>query len=63
MPDHLKDNTFAACLKEDNSTKRWLAQLLKNLEAPPGAAAPAAGGAPGGAAAGAGGIPLPVAPQ
>merc|ERR1719210_1252385 len=49
LPDHLKDNTFAACLKEDNSTKRWLAQLLKNLEAAP-AAAPAA--------AGAGGIPL-----
>ena len=46
LPDHLKDSTFAACLKEDNSTKRWLAQLLKNLESTAGPAAP-------------GGIPLP----
>lgn len=32
LPDQLKDETFAACLKEDKSTKHWLAQLLKNLE-------------------------------
>ena len=29
----LKDETFAACLKDDKSTKHWLAQLLKNIEA------------------------------
>lgn len=34
LPDQLKDSTFAGCLKDDNSTKRWLAQLLKNLESP-----------------------------
>jgi len=51
LPDHLKDSTFATCLKEDNSTKRWLAQLLKNLESSAGAAG-VGGTAPGG-------IPLP----
>lgn len=34
LPDQLKDNTFANCLKEDNSTKKWLVQLVKNLETP-----------------------------
>lgn len=34
LPDQLKDQTFVTCLKDDNSTKRWLAQLLKNLETP-----------------------------
>ena len=34
LPDQLKDNTFAACLRDDQSTKRWLTQLLKNLEQP-----------------------------
>lgn len=34
LPDQLKDNTFANCLKDDNSTKRWLMQLQQNLEAP-----------------------------
>ncbi|XP_041365888.1 CCR4-NOT transcription complex subunit 9 [Gigantopelta aegis] len=34
LPDQLKDSTFAACLKDDNSTKRWLSQLQVNLEAP-----------------------------
>ena len=33
LPDQLKDETFAACLKDDKSTKHWLAQLLKNIEA------------------------------
>ncbi|XP_015906405.1 CCR4-NOT transcription complex subunit 9 [Parasteatoda tepidariorum] len=32
LPDNLKDNTFATCLKDDKSTKHWLSQLLKNLE-------------------------------
>ena len=41
LPDQLKDNTFANCLKDDNSTKKWLASLLKNLE---GSAIPGAGG-------------------
>lgn len=37
LPDQLKDNTFANCLKEDKTTRSWLQQLLKNLEpAPPG---------------------------
>lgn len=35
LPDQLKDNTFANCLKEDKSTKHWLSQLLKNLESAP----------------------------
>jgi len=44
LPDQLKDQTFVNCLKDDNSTKRWLSQLLKNLDNPglspaPGAAA------------------------
>jgi hypothetical protein len=32
LPDQLRDDTFAACLKEDKSTKHWLTQLLKNLD-------------------------------
>ncbi|KAK2728011.1 CCR4-NOT transcription complex subunit 9-like [Artemia franciscana] len=35
LPDQLRDNTFANCLKDDKSTKHWLTQLLKNLEATP----------------------------
>jgi CCR4-NOT transcription complex subunit 9 len=35
LPDQLKDNTFAALLKDDKSTRGWLAQLLKNLEQTP----------------------------
>ena len=34
LPDQLKDQTFAVCLLDDPSTKRWLSQLLKNLEQP-----------------------------
>lgn len=41
LPDQLKDNTFVNCLKDDNSTKRWLSQLLKNLE--PSANVPVSG--------------------
>lgn len=32
LPDQLKDNTFAQVLKDDTTTKRWLAQLVKNLQ-------------------------------
>jgi CCR4-NOT transcription complex subunit 9 len=32
LPDQLKDNTFGECLKDDASTKKWLSQLIKNLE-------------------------------
>jgi len=42
LPDQLKDTTFVACLKDDNSTKRWLSQLLKNLE-PTGMPVPVGG--------------------
>jgi len=34
LPDCLKDHTFDAVLKEDQSTKKWLSQLLLNLESP-----------------------------
>lgn len=34
LPDPLKDFTFAACLKEDTVTKRWLYSLLVNLGLP-----------------------------
>ena len=33
FPDKFQDETFQACLKDDKSTKHWLAQLLKNIEA------------------------------
>ena len=29
---YFQDDTFAACLKDDKSTKHGLAQLLKNIE-------------------------------
>merc|ERR1712126_636322 len=35
LPGPLKDQTFAEQIKDDPSTKRMLANLLKNLEAPP----------------------------
>ncbi|XP_021950584.1 CCR4-NOT transcription complex subunit 9 [Folsomia candida] len=43
LPDQLKDNTFAKCLKDDKSTKYWLSQLLKNVEASPPASAQSSG--------------------
>jgi len=46
LPDQLKDETFATCLKDDKSTKHWLAQLLKNIEAMSSQAGAAAGGQP-----------------
>ena len=35
LPDQLKDKTFAPCLKDDTSTIRWKAQLMKNLQETP----------------------------
>lgn len=35
LPDQLRDATFTSCLSEDKSTKNWLTQLIKNLEAVP----------------------------
>ncbi|CAF1441577.1 unnamed protein product [Didymodactylos carnosus] len=32
LPDCLKDHTFDIALKDDQSTKKWLTQLLMNLE-------------------------------
>lgn len=47
LPDQLRDNTFATCLQEDKSTKHWLNQLLKNLEAgPPSQTGPTQPGQP-----------------
>jgi len=43
LPDQLKDNTFGKCLKDDKSTKYWLSQLLKNVEASPPASAQSSG--------------------
>lgn len=31
LPEQLKDSTFAATLKDDSTTKKWLSQLLHNL--------------------------------
>jgi len=31
LPEQLKDSTFAATLKDDGTTKKWLSQLLQNL--------------------------------
>jgi len=35
LPDSLRDATFSAALKDDASTKRWLAQLLYNITTDP----------------------------
>merc|ERR1719266_2415836 len=32
LPEELKDDTFASCIKDEISTKNWLALLLKNLD-------------------------------
>ncbi|XP_028365041.2 CCR4-NOT transcription complex subunit 9 isoform X1 [Phyllostomus discolor] len=32
LPDQLKDTTFNQVLKDDTTTKRWLQQLVKNLQ-------------------------------
>ena len=31
LPDALRDATFQGCLKDDVITKRWLTQLLFNM--------------------------------
>jgi len=31
LPDLLRDQNFTACLKDDVTTVRWLAQLLMNV--------------------------------
>merc|ERR1719447_357135 len=51
LPDQLKDDTFANCLKDDKSTKHWLSQLLKNVETMSTAGAAAGTGATSGTAA------------
>jgi len=35
LPDPLRDGTFASVLKDDQTTKRWLGQLLMLLAEPP----------------------------
>ena len=32
LPDQLRDDTFADCLKDDKSAKHWLTLLFKNLD-------------------------------
>ncbi|KAH7842446.1 hypothetical protein Vadar_005376 [Vaccinium darrowii] len=34
LPDMLRDATFSACIREDPTTRRWLQQLLHNLQGP-----------------------------
>ena len=46
MPDQLRDSTFSTCLKDDKSTKQWMAQLLKNLETTNGMVDPRIAGLP-----------------
>ncbi|KAF3670529.1 Cell differentiation protein RCD1 -like protein [Capsicum annuum] len=31
LPDMLRDNTFSSCLREDPTTRRWLQQLISNV--------------------------------
>ncbi|GMP52378.1 hypothetical protein CsSME_00018216 [Camellia sinensis var. sinensis] len=34
LPDMLRDATFSTCLREDPTTRRWLQQLLYNVQGP-----------------------------
>ncbi|CAI9088372.1 OLC1v1022681C2 [Oldenlandia corymbosa var. corymbosa] len=34
LPDILRDATFSGCLREDPTTRRWLQQLLHNVQGP-----------------------------
>ncbi|XP_047338422.1 CCR4-NOT transcription complex subunit 9-like [Impatiens glandulifera] len=43
LPDMLRDNTFNSCLRDDPTSRKWLLQLLHNVEGPR-AALPAGGG-------------------
>ncbi|KAF7112250.1 hypothetical protein RHSIM_RhsimUnG0248500 [Rhododendron simsii] len=36
LPDMLRDATFSACLRDDPTTRRWLQQLLHNVQGPRG---------------------------
>ena len=41
LPDELKDQTFAHCLKDDRTTQHWIQTLMSNLSLPhPGQAHP-----------------------
>ncbi|KAL8462491.1 hypothetical protein ACS0TY_032694 [Phlomoides rotata] len=44
LPDMLRDATFNICLREDPTTRRWLQQLLHNVQAAPRVAMQAGGG-------------------
>ncbi|KAK6132860.1 hypothetical protein DH2020_033391 [Rehmannia glutinosa] len=44
LPDMLRDATFSSCLREDPTTRRWLQQLLLNVQGPRVAAMQAGGG-------------------
>ncbi|CAI7911962.1 unnamed protein product [Closterium sp. NIES-53] len=69
LPDLLRDATFSACLRDDVTTRRWLAQLLINVGPPlhqggGGGAGGVGGGPPGPPQAlhGGGGNPVPGGP-
>ncbi|KAI5658448.1 hypothetical protein M9H77_27241 [Catharanthus roseus] len=34
LPDMLRDSTFSSCLREDPTARRWLQQLLHNVQGP-----------------------------
>ncbi|KAM0044197.1 putative transcription regulator Rcd1-like family [Helianthus debilis subsp. tardiflorus] len=34
LPDMLRDATFCSCLREDPTTRRWLQQLVHNVQGP-----------------------------
>ncbi|KAJ0720051.1 putative transcription regulator Rcd1-like family [Helianthus annuus] len=34
LPDMLRDATFSSCLREDPTTRRWLQQLVHNVQGP-----------------------------
>ncbi|KAL6538440.1 CCR4-NOT transcription complex subunit 9 [Orobanche gracilis] len=44
LPDMLRDATFNSCLREDPTTRRWLQQLLHNVQGPRVASMQAGGG-------------------
>ncbi|CAI5974297.1 unnamed protein product [Closterium sp. NIES-64] len=48
LPDLLRDATFSACLRDDVTTRRWLAQLLINVGPPLHQAGGGGGGGVGG---------------
>jgi CCR4-NOT transcription complex subunit 9 len=44
LPDALRDETFAECLREDQTTKKWLQQLVFIINEQPATGGPQAGG-------------------